>query len=122
MQLSFKRNNKSDELLLHIYKELLYPRMIEEKMLNLLRQGQISKWFSGIGQEAISVGTVVAMDKEDAGFASHPSQLNAYGRRLKIILSKVESAEQFSVEENKDGELRNFYPALRPCVCSLGEV
>ena len=65
MQLSFKRNNKSDELLLHIYKELLYPRMIEEKMLNLLRQGQISKWFSGIGQEAISVGTVVAMDKEE---------------------------------------------------------
>ena len=65
MHLSFQRNGKSDELLLRIYKELLFPRMIEEKMLNLLRQGKISKWFSGIGQEAISVGTVTAMDPDE---------------------------------------------------------
>lgn len=65
MQLNFDRKGKSNEQLIQIYRELLLPRMIEEKMLNLLRQGKISKWFSGIGQEAISVGTVLAMDPEE---------------------------------------------------------
>ncbi len=46
---------------LMLYKSLLRPRMIEEKMLILLRQGRISKWFSGIGQEAISVGVTSAL-------------------------------------------------------------
>jgi len=48
-----------------IYKKLILPRLIEEKMLILLRQGKISKWFSGFGQEAISVGTTYAMDKDE---------------------------------------------------------
>ncbi len=48
-----------------IYKALLLPRTIEEKMLNLLRQNKISKWFSGIGQEAISVGVTLSAKKED---------------------------------------------------------
>ena len=52
----------SDQQLLDIYRALLKPRMIEEKMLVLLRQGKISKWFSGIGQEAISVGVTLALD------------------------------------------------------------
>ncbi|MFN5370148.1 MAG: thiamine pyrophosphate-dependent enzyme [Bacteroidia bacterium] len=63
--MQFDRNGKSNDILLNIYKELLLPRMIEEKMLNLLRQGKISKWFSGIGQEAISVGTVLAMHPDE---------------------------------------------------------
>jgi 2-oxoisovalerate dehydrogenase E1 component len=63
--MQFNRNTKSDKQLTEIYKTLLLPRMIEEKMLNLLRQGKISKWFSGIGQEAISVGTVLAMDSDE---------------------------------------------------------
>jgi 2-oxoisovalerate dehydrogenase E1 component len=63
--MQFNRNGKSNDILLNIYKELLLPRMIEEKMLNLLRQGKISKWFSGIGQEAISVGTVLAMHPDE---------------------------------------------------------
>jgi 2-oxoisovalerate dehydrogenase E1 component len=50
------RKGFTDETLLHLYDQLAKPRLIEEKMLNLLRQGRISKWFSGIGQEAISVG------------------------------------------------------------------
>ena len=58
--IKFNRENFSDELLLQLYHELVKPRMIEEKMLNLLRQGRISKWFSGIGQEAISVGATKA--------------------------------------------------------------
>jgi 2-oxoisovalerate dehydrogenase E1 component len=61
----FDPKNHPPELLIRLYRELLFPRMIEEKMLNLLRQGRISKWFSGIGQEAISVGTVLALDKND---------------------------------------------------------
>ena len=55
---------KSDTLL-EGYKNIILPRLIEEKMLILLRQGKISKWFSGIGQEAISVGTTMAMDDEE---------------------------------------------------------
>ncbi len=55
----------SDQQLLEIYRALLKPRMIEEKMLVLLRQGKISKWFSGIGQEAISVGVTLALDSDE---------------------------------------------------------
>ncbi|MBU3012375.1 dehydrogenase [Polaribacter vadi] len=51
--------------LLHLYKTLLKPRLIEEKMLILLRQGKITKWFSGIGQEAISVGVTLALEKDE---------------------------------------------------------
>lgn len=50
---------------MNIYKELVTPRLIEEKMLILLRQGKISKWFSGIGQEAISVGAAMAMQSDE---------------------------------------------------------
>ncbi|MCK9426762.1 MAG: dehydrogenase E1 component subunit alpha/beta [Ignavibacteriaceae bacterium] len=55
----------SEEKLLQLYKDLVTPRLIEEKMLNLLRQGKISKWFSGIGQEAISVGAASALLKDE---------------------------------------------------------
>src|SRR4051812_9136898 len=61
----FKRKDYPDTILLDLYKELLKPRMIEEKMLSLLRQGKISKWFSGIGQEAISVGSAMALHHEE---------------------------------------------------------
>ena len=60
--MKFDRNNCSDELLIALYQQILKPRMIEEKMLILLRQGKIGKWFSGIGQEAISVGSTAALD------------------------------------------------------------
>ncbi len=63
--MNFNRNGLSDETLKNIYYELLKPRLIEEKMLILLRQGKISKWFSGIGQEAISVGCGLALDKDE---------------------------------------------------------
>jgi 2-oxoisovalerate dehydrogenase E1 component len=57
----FDRKQKDDATLVNLYKRILYPRMIEEKMLMLLRQGRIGKWFSGIGQEAIAVGSTLAM-------------------------------------------------------------
>ena len=61
----FSRKDFTDQELIQFYKQLLWPRMIEEKMLVLLRQGKISKWFSGIGQEAISVGSVMAMQPDE---------------------------------------------------------
>lgn len=65
MSLHFDHKNIDHSILKQLYKNLLKPRMIEEKMLVLLRQGKISKWFSGIGQEAISVGTTLALNSEE---------------------------------------------------------
>ena len=55
----------AEDVKLKLYKSMLKPRMIEEKMLILLRQGKISKWFSGIGQEAISIGVTTALDSDE---------------------------------------------------------
>ncbi|WP_299116790.1 dehydrogenase E1 component subunit alpha/beta [uncultured Winogradskyella sp.] len=63
--INYNRASLSDEKLIQLYYNMLRPRLIEEKMLILLRQGKISKWFSGIGQEAISVGVTMALDKEE---------------------------------------------------------
>ncbi len=65
MPVKFERRKHKDDILLALYKNILKPRMIEEKMLLLLRQGKIAKWFSGIGQEAISVGVATALEKEE---------------------------------------------------------
>jgi 2-oxoisovalerate dehydrogenase E1 component len=61
----FDRKNYSDTELIAWYRQLLWPRMIEDKMLVLLRQGKISKWFSGIGQEAIAVGATLALESDE---------------------------------------------------------
>ena len=63
--MNFDRKELSNIQLLDLYKRLLKPRLIEEKMLILLRQGKVSKWFSGIGQEAISVGITAALDNDE---------------------------------------------------------
>lgn len=63
--IEYDRNGFSDQELLAIYNAILKPRLIEEKMLILLRQGKITKWFSGWGQEGISVGCAYAMDREE---------------------------------------------------------
>jgi 2-oxoisovalerate dehydrogenase E1 component len=65
VKMNFDRKDLSNVQLLDLYKRLLKPRLIEEKMLILLRQGKVSKWFSGIGQEAISVGITAALDKDE---------------------------------------------------------
>jgi 2-oxoisovalerate dehydrogenase E1 component len=64
-EISYDKKNLDKATLLKLYKNMLKPRMIEEKMLILLRQGKISKWFSGIGQEAISVGVTMALNKDE---------------------------------------------------------
>lgn len=63
--MQFDRSGLDNDKLIALYTELVRPRMIEEKMLVLLRQGRISKWFSGIGQEAIAVGATMALDADE---------------------------------------------------------
>ena len=67
----YKKGRTKKDTLIALYKGMLFPRMIEEKMLILLRQGKISKWFSGIGQEAISVGATLALESDEFIFPMH---------------------------------------------------
>ena len=63
--MDFDRKQLTNDQLISLYKKLLKPRLIEEKMLILIRQGKVSKWFSGIGQEAISVGITAVLDNDE---------------------------------------------------------
>ena len=63
--MQFNRLDYSDEFLLSTYRSILKPRLIEDKMLILLRQGKISKWFSGIGQEGVAVGAALALHQDE---------------------------------------------------------
>ena len=63
--MNFDRKSLSNDQLLDLYKRLVKPRLIEEKMLILIRQGKVSKWFSGIGQEAISVGVTAVLNNDE---------------------------------------------------------
>jgi 2-oxoisovalerate dehydrogenase E1 component len=67
----YDRRNLSDETLIELYRAILLPRLIEEKSLKLLRQNKLSKWFSGIGQEAIAVGATKALQERDYIFPLH---------------------------------------------------
>jgi len=63
--MTFDRKDLTDQELLSIFETIMKPRLIEEKMMILLRQGKISKWFSGWGQEAISVGCALGLDDDE---------------------------------------------------------
>ena len=69
--MNFDRKDLSDDQLIRLYHELVRPRIIEEKMLVLLRQGKLAKWFSGIGQEAVSVGAAMALNKDEYVLPMH---------------------------------------------------
>ena len=71
LHIDFDRKDLSNDELLNIYKNILRPRLIEDKMLILLRQGKISKWFSSYGQEAISVGLTMALESDEYIFPMH---------------------------------------------------
>src|SRR6476620_9609791 len=101
------RKNLSNEQLTHFYRELLWPRMIEEKMLVLLRQGKISKWFSGIGQEAISVGATLALQEDEWVMPLHRN-LGVFTTRG-MPLSKLFMQWQGSKEGYSKGRERSFH-------------
>ena len=105
--MQFDRKNLSNEVLTDLYKKLLLPRMIEEKMLVLLRQGKISKWFSGIGQEAIAVGATLAMQQDEWIMPLHRN-LGVFTSR-KMPLSKLFMQWQGNKEGYSKGRERSFH-------------
>ncbi|HUZ60153.1 MAG TPA: dehydrogenase E1 component subunit alpha/beta [Hanamia sp.] len=105
--MQFNRNHLSDETLIKLYKELLLPRMIEEKMLLLLRQGKISKWFSGIGQEAISVGATYALQPDEWIMPLHRN-LGVFTTR-KIPLPELIKQWQGALDGYSKGRERSFH-------------
>jgi len=82
--MEFNRAAHTNEKLKQLYYELVFPRMIEEKMLILLRQGKVSKWFSGIGQEAISVGVAQALESDEYIMPLHRNLGIFTGRKLPL--------------------------------------
>ncbi len=103
----FNRQYFTNEELVNIYRNLLLPRMIEEKMLVLLRQGKISKWFSGIGQEAISVGCTLALQEDEWIMPLHRN-LGVFTSR-KMPLHKLFMQWQGNKDGYSKGRERSFH-------------
>ncbi len=105
--IKFDRKKQKDDTLLALYKNILKPRMIEEKMLLLLRQGRIAKWFSGIGQEAISVGVASALNKDEFILPMHRN-LGVFTTR-EIPLNRLFSQFQGKPGGFTQGRDRSFH-------------
>jgi 2-oxoisovalerate dehydrogenase E1 component len=103
----FYRQNLADNQLLDLYKKLLKPRLIEEKMLILIRQGKVSKWFSGIGQEAISVGITAALNQSEYILPMHRN-LGVFTTR-EIPLHRLFSQWQGKASGFTKGRDRSFH-------------
>ncbi|HET6243066.1 MAG: dehydrogenase [Bacteroidetes bacterium] len=102
-----RKKRHTDNILIDLYKNLLKPRMIEEKMLLLLRQGKISKWFSGIGQEAISVGSTLAVEKDEYILPMHRN-LGVFTAR-NIPLNRLFAQFQGKMSGFTKGRDRSFH-------------
>jgi len=105
--MKFDKKGLSNPELVTIYKALLKPRLIEEKMLILLRQGKISKWFSGFGQEAISVGAALAMDTAEYILPMHRN-LGVFTTRG-VPLSRMFAQFQGKMSGFTKGRDRSFH-------------
>lgn len=116
--MNFDRKEFNNEELIRFYRSILLPRMIEEKMLVLLRQGRISKWFSGIGQEAIASGATLAMGEEDWILPLHRN-LGVFTTR-KMPLSKLFLQWQGSRDGYSQGRERSFHFGSREhAICGM---
>jgi 2-oxoisovalerate dehydrogenase E1 component len=109
--MQFDRKDLSNDQLVQIYRRLLWPRMVEEKMLVLLRQGKISKWFSGIGQEAIAVGATMALQKDEWIMPLHRN-LGVFTTR-DMPLHKLFMQWQGAQEGYSKGRERSFHFGAR---------
>src|SRR5437868_9937893 len=103
----YERKHLANEELISIYKKILLPRLIEEKMLLLLRQGKISKWFSGIGQEAISVGATYALRPDEWIMPLHRNLGVFTGRNMS--LHKLFQQWQGAADGYSKGRERSFH-------------
>ncbi|MAY21804.1 MAG: dehydrogenase [Flavobacteriaceae bacterium] len=107
IQFDYNREGIDDTTLLQLYERMLKPRMIEEKMLILLRQGKISKWFSGMGQEAISVGVASVLQAEEYILPMHRN-LGVFTTR-EIPLHRLFSQWQGKANGFTKGRDRSFH-------------
>jgi 2-oxoisovalerate dehydrogenase E1 component len=105
--MNFDRKDLHNDQLLEFYRNLLWPRMIEEKMLLLLRQGKISKWFSGMGQEAIAVGATLALQQDEWIMPLHRN-LGVFTTR-NMPLHKLFMQWQGSAQGYSKGRERSFH-------------
>jgi len=105
--MQFLQRKLSSQQLRDLYSAILLPRMIEEKMLVLLRQGKISKWFSGIGQEAISTGVTAALDADEWIMPLHRNLAVFTGRNMP--LNKLFMQWQGNKEGYSNGRERSFH-------------
>ncbi len=116
--MNFNREQFTNEELIYIYRNLLMPRMIEEKMLVLLRQGKISKWFSGIGQEAISVGATLALQRNEWIMPLHRN-LGVFTAR-QMPLHKLFMQWQGNKDGYSKGRERSFHFGSKPhYICGM---
>jgi 2-oxoisovalerate dehydrogenase E1 component len=116
--MDFNCQNFTNEELIYVYRNLLMPRMIEEKMLLLLRQGKISKWFSGIGQEAISVGCTLALQPDEWIMPLHRN-LGVFTSR-QMPLHKLFMQWQGNKEGYSKGRERSFHFGSKPhYICGM---